>query len=75
VEEAFYPALHDAMLRDGFALATSTVLNGRTALRLCTINPRTTEKEIEQTVEWLEALAKETGDRRQKSGVRSQKSE
>ena len=65
--ENFYPALHDAMLRDGFALATSTVLNGRTALRLCTINPRTTEQEIEQTIEWLDALAKETGDRRQKS--------
>ena len=42
-DETFYPRMHDAMLRDGFALATSTVLNGRTVLRLCTINPRTTE--------------------------------
>jgi aromatic-L-amino-acid decarboxylase len=56
-DEAFYPRLHDAMLRDGFALATSTVLNGRTALRLCTINPRTTEADVEQTIEWLDKLA------------------
>ena len=55
--DAFYQDLHDAMLRDGFALATSTVLNGRAALRLCTINPRTTEADIAQTLEWLDALA------------------
>jgi len=56
-DEKFYPALHDAMLRDGFALATSTVLNGRTALRLCTINPRTTEDDIERTLERLSSLS------------------
>ncbi len=54
--EDFYPRLHDAMLRDGFALATSTVLNGRTALRLCTINPRTTDADIEKTLDWLDDL-------------------
>jgi len=56
-DQKFYPRLHDAMLRDGFALATSTVLNGRTALRLCTINPRTTEADIENTLDWLDAIA------------------
>lgn len=56
-DETFYPRLHDAMLRDGFGLATSTVLNGRTALRLCTINPRTTDLDVEQTLDWLDALA------------------
>ena len=56
-EEDFYGKMHDAMLADGFALATSTVLNGRTALRLCTINPRSTEAEIDQTIDWLDALA------------------
>lgn len=56
-QDSFYPRLHDAMLRDGFALATSTVLNGRSALRLCTINPRTTDNDIEQTLDWLDALA------------------
>jgi aromatic-L-amino-acid decarboxylase len=56
-DEGFYHDLHDAMLRDGFALATSTVLNGRTALRFCTINPRTTDEDVEQTLDWLDKLA------------------
>jgi len=56
-DDAFYERIHQAMLAGGFALATSTVLNGRTVLRLCTINPRTTDAEIEQTLEWLNALA------------------
>ena len=56
-DESFYHRLHDAMLRDGFALATSTVLNGRTALRLCTINPRTTEADVAETLDWLDALS------------------
>lgn len=55
-DESFYPKLHEAMLRDGFALATSTILNGRTALRLCTINPRTTQAELEQTLDWIDGL-------------------
>jgi len=55
-EESYYHQVHDAMLRDGFALATSTVLNGRTALRLCTINPRTTEADVEQTLDWIDGL-------------------
>jgi hypothetical protein len=53
--------MHDAMLEGGFALATSTVLNGRTVLRLCTINPRTTEADVEGTIEWLDALAGRIG--------------
>jgi aromatic-L-amino-acid/L-tryptophan decarboxylase len=42
--------LVQAMLEEGFALVTSTTLRGRTALRMCTINPRTTEADIEQTL-------------------------
>ena len=57
VDEGFYPKMHNAMLKDGFALATSTVLNGRTVLRLCTINPRTTDADVEQTLDWLDTLA------------------
>jgi glutamate/tyrosine decarboxylase-like PLP-dependent enzyme len=60
-DEDFYHKLHDAMLAEGFALATSTVLNGRTALRLCTINPRTTEADIERTLQWLDQLAAMSG--------------
>jgi len=56
--EGFYSKLHDAMLESGFALATSTVLNGETVLRMCTINPRTTEADIEQTIQWLDELAR-----------------
>lgn len=49
--------LVDAMLRDGYALLTSTALKGATALRLCTINPRTTEQDIAGTVDRLDKLA------------------
>jgi hypothetical protein len=45
------------MLRDGFAFLTSTTLKGKTALRLCTINPRTTEADIVQTINRLEKFA------------------
>ena len=49
--------LVQTILQDGFALITSTVLQGRTVLRTCTINPRTTERDIEQTLERLDKLA------------------
>jgi glutamate/tyrosine decarboxylase-like PLP-dependent enzyme len=55
-DESYYHALHRAMLTEGFAFLSSTVLNGRTALRLCTINPRTTEEDTERTLDWLDRL-------------------
>jgi aromatic-L-amino-acid/L-tryptophan decarboxylase len=51
--------LVDAMLRDGFAFLTSTTLKGATSLRLCTINPRTTDQDIIQTVKRLDRFAHE----------------
>ena len=48
-----------AMIADGYAVLTSTVLRGQTVLRLCTINPRTTEEEIAETIRRL-ARAGET---------------
>ena len=42
-----------AMAAGGYATVTSTVLGDRPALRLCTINPLTTESEIEETVKRL----------------------
>lgn len=39
-----------ALTDDGFAAVTSTTLRGRPALRLCTINPRTTEGDIAETL-------------------------
>ena len=38
------------MTESGFAALTSTTLHGRSVLRLCTINPRTTESDIEATI-------------------------
>lgn len=49
--------LVEQMLADGFAFLTSTTLKGVTALRLCTINPRTTEEDIIQTIDRLERFA------------------
>jgi aromatic-L-amino-acid decarboxylase len=54
--DADYPKMHDAMLAEGFAMATSTVLKGRTVLRFCTINPRTTEDDISQTLNRINRL-------------------
>src|SRR5581483_3460011 len=50
--------LVEAMMHDGYALLTSTELRGFASLRLCTINPRTTEKDIIGTVKRLDELAR-----------------
>jgi aromatic-L-amino-acid decarboxylase len=47
-----------AVLQDGFALITSTVLRQRTVLRTCTINPRTTNDDIDRSLERLDKLAR-----------------
>jgi len=49
----------EAMAEDGFVFANSTALRGQTVMRLCTINPRTTEEDIRATIEKLEQLAGE----------------
>ena len=49
----------EAMAEDGFAFANSTALRGQTVMRLCTINPRTTEEDIRATIRKLEQLAHE----------------
>jgi aromatic-L-amino-acid/L-tryptophan decarboxylase len=56
--DAAHLRLVQALLEDGFALITSTVLRGRTVLRTCTINPRTTEADIQSTLERLDELAR-----------------
>ena len=57
-EDAVQTKLVEQMLADGFAFLTSTTLKGVTALRLCTINPRTTEEDIVQTIDRLEKFAR-----------------
>jgi aromatic-L-amino-acid decarboxylase len=49
--------LVDAVIADGFAMVSSTVLRGQTVLRLCTINPRTTEEDLLATIGRLDRLA------------------
>ena len=43
----------------GLAIATSTQLRGRTALRLCTINPRTTDDDLRRTIAEMARLGRE----------------
>ena len=50
-------ALVRALRTDGFAVISSTEVNGRIALRLCTDNPRTTTEDIEATIARLGELA------------------
>lgn len=54
--------LPEAALAHGFAYMTTTRVGGVTALRLCSINPRTTPEDIERTIAVLAALAKELSD-------------
>jgi glutamate/tyrosine decarboxylase-like PLP-dependent enzyme len=46
-----------AMVADGFAAPSTTEVDGRVALRMCTINPRTTSNDIEETIWRLDALS------------------
>lgn len=37
-------------VEEGFAMVSTTELKGKVVLRLCLINPQTTERDIEQTI-------------------------
>ena len=52
-----------AMVRDGWAMLSTTELGGRAALRLCTINPRTTDDDVRETVRRLERIGRELAGR------------
>ena len=52
-------ALARRIAEDGYLMLSTTMLRGRTMLRMCTINPRTTDEEIAGVVERIEALAAE----------------
>jgi aromatic-L-amino-acid/L-tryptophan decarboxylase len=47
----------DVTIETGFAMISSTVLEGETVLRLCTINPRTTREDIALTMASLSEVA------------------
>ncbi len=60
-------AIPHEIMATGEAVVTSTVLNGRTVLRMCLINPRTSEDDIRRTV----AMLADTGDRLTLRGTRN----
>jgi aromatic-L-amino-acid/L-tryptophan decarboxylase len=45
-----------AMATDGFAVPSTTELDGRVVLRMCTINPRTTFADLDATIDRMEAI-------------------
>lgn len=55
--DAVTHGLAEASLADGWAFLSSTILHGRPALRLCALNPRTTDEDIVGTIDRLERLA------------------
>jgi len=50
--------LVDLVMKEQFVLLTSTELRGAAALRLCTINPRTSDQDIIDTIDHLDRLAR-----------------
>jgi aromatic-L-amino-acid decarboxylase len=52
--DALNDQIADRITADGFAFVHTTILNGRTVLRLVMINPRTTDEDIAETVRRLE---------------------
>jgi aromatic-L-amino-acid decarboxylase len=58
LDDAAHLRLVQTLLEDGFALITSTILRGRTVLRTCTINPRTTEADIQASLKRLDTFAR-----------------
>jgi glutamate/tyrosine decarboxylase-like PLP-dependent enzyme len=47
-----------AMVADGYAMISSTALRGKTVLRMCTINPRTTVAEVQGTLARLDGMGR-----------------
>ena len=52
-------AIVDGLITDGYAFLTSTLIDGRVILRLCTINPRTTEADLQGTVDLVARVGSE----------------
>jgi aromatic-L-amino-acid/L-tryptophan decarboxylase len=57
-DDAHQTAIAEAMVHDGFAAPSTTELAGRVALRMCTINPRTTFEDVERTIERMESVSR-----------------
>jgi len=57
-DDALQTALMETLLADGYAMVSTTMLRGHTVVRMCTINPRTTEQDIEGTLAKLDQMAR-----------------
>ena len=55
--DAFNASISSELILSGKAMLSPTVLSGRLVLRMCTINPRTTDRDIETTVSAMEEIA------------------
>ncbi|HMB89726.1 MAG TPA: aminotransferase class I/II-fold pyridoxal phosphate-dependent enzyme, partial [Rhodothermales bacterium] len=56
-QDALNVEIVERMSADGFAMLSTTVLRDQTVIRLCPINPRTTEDEVHTTLHRLDAFA------------------
>ncbi|MBM3519847.1 MAG: aminotransferase class I/II-fold pyridoxal phosphate-dependent enzyme [Alphaproteobacteria bacterium] len=56
--EKTHAAMVDAITATGYATLTSTIIGGRNVLRLCTLNPLTTEADIAETLARLAAIGR-----------------
>jgi glutamate/tyrosine decarboxylase-like PLP-dependent enzyme len=56
--------LVDEMIANGFAMISSTVLQGQTVLRMCTINPRTTKAHVRDTLHKLDDMGRRLRSRK-----------
>jgi len=57
--DAIQLAIGDRLLAERWAMVTSTRLAGRNALRLCTINPRSTVDDVRGTIERMARIGEE----------------
>jgi glutamate/tyrosine decarboxylase-like PLP-dependent enzyme len=60
--DAAHGRVTEAVNADGYAAITGTVFGGRSVLRLCTINPRTTMADLAGTVSLVVRVAADAVD-------------
>jgi hypothetical protein len=51
-------SISEELSRGGYAFLSTTRLQGKTVLRYCTINPRTTEADLRETIRRLDWIAR-----------------
>jgi aromatic-L-amino-acid/L-tryptophan decarboxylase len=59
LDDAAQTRLSAATVEDGYAAPSTTLIGGRVVLRLCTINPRTSFAEVDETITRMEVLGRD----------------